>query len=157
MRDNDVPVQTSAGSGYSAIRNCMMLCGKCGHQAPELEWDEVWSHKQGGFVATCCPSCRSVGTSRYTSVGDFDWTRQVSLHGLSRLLFAMRLNLGTDTPITESKLGLCLALLHRWREWARAHGHLAHCEGIAFDTAEVLRVVMPSPNPLPDRQEESQG
>ena len=29
-------------------------------------------------------------------------------------------------------------ILKRWLEWARAHGHLNHAEGLASDTRETL-------------------
>ena len=54
-----------------------LRCTACGYEAAELGWMEVWDHREGGFVASCCPSCRSLGTTIYTDTSCFSQQRQI--------------------------------------------------------------------------------
>jgi hypothetical protein len=52
---------------------------------------------------------------------------------------APRLDLELPEPESQyAKTSRAVKLLGRWREWARAHGHLEHAEGISRDTDAFL-------------------
>lgn len=68
------------------VRNGVLECVQCGFKAPELEWNEVWSHKEGGFISSCCPKCQNCN-SRYR-LGE--GTDGVLLRGLPKLKYTIQ-------------------------------------------------------------------
>jgi len=47
------------------MRLDLLECQACSTVLPEKEWNEVWSHKENGFIAFCCPVCKIVGKAKY--------------------------------------------------------------------------------------------
>ena len=67
------------------LRNSLLRCDACGYEAPELEWDEVWSFRVGGFIAFCCPQCKMAGKTFYVIGPGFSKENGVVLSGLDKI------------------------------------------------------------------------